>query len=323
MQNFPPTPFFDQLIDDFGIWQHTNGASIVRENGYSLASAAKALIFCLNQNKINQCEVLFSYIRNSKTQVGFSGFAKEDRSYVDTPATGEVLGQVIWCSGYSISKSYHINEMAQLVVDVSVELDKTQSMVGYAYGLLGAVYISRDLAEHYYSKLHAFFENVDEFWPWPDPILGANGGVVAYAFLRYGLISNNQDSVNIGQKILDFLEERCTYERQRGPIGTDGWLNRGASQVPLFSQIPSEAAGMIWAWIASYQSSANHNFKDHAGFWMNWFEGENIIRAKMYNPEDLRCYDSIEEWGINYNSSSESNTCFLLSKVMLDQTITI
>lgn len=323
MQDFPSTPFFDGLIDDFGIWRHTNGASIVRQNGYSLDGAAKALLLTITLNRVEQSEVLFSYLRNSKTGLNFCEYATQDRTFVEVPASGETLGQVIWTYGYGISKSFHVNEATQLVVDASVELDKTQSMHGFAYGLLGAVYISKDLADHYYASLKTFFDNIDEFWPWPEPVLGAGGGVVAYAFLRYGLIYNNQDSIILGQKILDFLEERCTYERQRGPIGADGWLNRGASHVPSYSQLPSEAAGMIWAWLASYQSSANQKFKEHAQYWMNWFEGENIIRAKMYDPEDLRCYDSIEDWGINYNSGSESNACYLLSRFMLAATITI
>lgn len=323
MQNFPLTPFFDGLIDDFGIWQHTDGANIVRDDGYSLGSAAKGLIFTLALNRIELSEVLLSYILKSKNQSLFYCFADQNKNFVQTFASAEVIGQVIWASGYSISKNFHLNDITQVIVDASVDLDRKQSMLGYAYALMGAVYVSRDFSRHYYEKLKAYFVDIDEFWPWPEPIVTSGSGIVAYAFLRYGLVCDNQEAVNMGQKILDFLEERCTFERQRGPIGSSDWLKRGANNIPAYSQFPSEASAMAWAWLASYQTTANNNFKEHAKYWMNWFEGENIIRAKMYNPDDLRCFDSIEDWGINYNSSSESNACFLLGKYMVEQGITI
>ena len=57
------TPFFDTLIDDFGIWQHTDGQAILRHEGYALDDAARGLLLCLALNRTSQAEVLFDYLR--------------------------------------------------------------------------------------------------------------------------------------------------------------------------------------------------------------------------------------------------------------------
>ena len=41
------TPFFDYLIDNFGIWQHSNGQEIYSSKGYALDDAARGLVACL------------------------------------------------------------------------------------------------------------------------------------------------------------------------------------------------------------------------------------------------------------------------------------
>src|SRR5680860_225554 len=136
-------------------------------------------------------------------------------------------------------------------------------------------------------------------------------GIVPYTFLRYGLKYHDESAIQLGRKILTFVEEKCTHNRHRGPVGNEGWLERGADIVSIFSQQPIDAAYMVWAWLAAYQISGDNHDKELSEAWMRWFEGDNVLNTKMYNPDDMRCFDGIDAIGVHKNSGAESNICFL------------
>jgi len=320
---FPSTPYFDSLIDDFGIWQHTDGTNILRQEGYSLDDAARGLILTLALERNDQSEVLLSYILKSRALNSFYGFADLDRNFIPTVASDDATGQVIWAAGYALSKNFHTDDAKLLIVNITPYLDNTKHMRGFAYALLGAIYVGKDLAEHYFRKLQALFDDTDDDWPWPESTLTYGNGIIPYAFLRYSLVYGDETAGRLGRKTLLFLEERCTYKRQRGPIGNNGWLPRGVEVAPTYSQQPIDAAYMMWAWLCAYQLSGNEADKEHSEAWMQWFDGNNVIRAKMYDSKDMRCYDGIDSWGVHYNSGAESNICLLLSKYMTQENVTI
>jgi hypothetical protein len=288
-----------------------------------LDDAARGLLLTLALGRLKQSEVLLSYIIKSRAKDGLYGFAGPDRKFIPNIASDDATGQVIWAAGYALSKNFHNNEVMRLITELTPYLDKTKYVRGYTYALLGAIYVNKELAEHYYKKLRTFFDDTDDDWPWPEPVLTYGNGIIPYAFLRYALVYGDESAVQLGRKILLFLEERCTYRRQRGPIGNDGWLPRGAEVAPTYSQQPIDAAYMVWAWLAAHQLSGSISDKEHSEAWMQWFEGNNVIRAKMYDPQDMRCFDGIDSWGVHYNSGAESNICLLLSKYMLIENVTI
>lgn len=323
MGKFPSTPYFDNLIDDFGIWQHTDENSILRGEGYALDDAARGLLLTLALDRQQQSEALFSYILKSQSKDGFYGFARQDRNFIPMVASDDATGQVMWAAGYAVSKNFHKTKARRLIANTIAYIDRMGNMRGYAYALLGAVYISEEMANRYYKKLSSFFENTEDDWPWPEVSMTYGNGIAPYAFLRYGLVYNDESAVKLGRKLLEFVEEKCTHNRQRGPIGNDGWLPRESDKVPTYSQQPIDAAYMVWAWMVAYQISGNDGDLKLSQAWMQWFEGENVAGEKMYNPDDMRAYDGIDPTCVHHNSGAESNICLLLSKYVLAEKITV
>lgn len=82
MGTFPSTPYFDSLIDDFGIWQHTDENTILHSEGYALDDAARGLLLTLALDRTEQSEVLFSYILKSQSKDGYYGFARQERNFI-------------------------------------------------------------------------------------------------------------------------------------------------------------------------------------------------------------------------------------------------
>lgn len=323
LRAFPSTTYFDNLIDDFGIWQHSDENTILYEEGYALDDATRGILLTLALGRLEQSEVLFSYILKSQTKDGYWGFANKERNFIPVLASDDAIGQVIWAAGYALSKNFHETKVRQLIESTISYIDRTENMRGFAYALLGAIYVSDDMAGRYYKKLRTFFDNTSDNWPWPEALLTYGNAIAPYAFLRYGLIYHDESAVQIGRKLLEFLEEKCTHNRQRGPIGNDGWLPRDQRNVPTYSQQPIDSAYMVWAWMVAYQISGDeHDFK-LSQTWMQWFEGDNVAHEEMYNPSDMRCYDGIDSIGVHRNSGAESNICLLLSKYVISEKTTI
>jgi hypothetical protein len=321
---FLPNLFLNDLVDDFGIWQHTDGTNILYNEGYALDDAARGLLFTLSNNDLDRSEVLFSYIIKSQSSDGFYGFANQNRQFSPIIASDDATGQVVWAAGYAVSKNFHNKKARQLIIDATSSLRSSKYVRGYAYALLGAIYSDEKLANQYYEELKSFFDKKDDDWPWPESALRYGNAIVPYAFLRYSFVYSNKIAAKTGCKILRFLEERCTHNRQRGPIGnTNGWLPQGTDKVPTYSQQPIDSAYMLWAWLASYQLSGDESERQKANDWMKWFEGDNVAKTQMYDPRNMQCFDGINPESVNFHSGAESNICFLLSKYMLDKNITI
>jgi len=320
---FPSTPYFDSLIDDFGIWQHTDENTILRGEGYALDDAARGILLTLALNRDEQSESLFSYILKSQYRDGFYGFARQERDFIPMVASDDATGQVMWAAGYALSKNFHTDQARELIANTIPYIDRMGNMRGYAYALLGSIYVDKGLASRFYKKLRMFFESTSDDWPWPETALTYGNGIAPYAFLRYGLVYHDESAVQLGRKLLDFIEDKCTHNRQRGPIGNEGWLPRDTDQVPTYSQQPIDSAYMVWAWMVAYQISNKDSDLKLSKAWMQWFEGDNVANEKMYNPDDMRCFDGIDPGGVHHNSGAESNICLLLSKYVIAEKDTV
>jgi hypothetical protein len=324
VKNPPQTVYFDSLIDDFGIWQHTDGQKILYDEGYALDDAARGLLVTLVLKRDEQSEVLWSYILKSKVKTGgLYGFSTADRQFLPQLASDDAVGQVIWAAGLAIKMGFHRKEAQLLINQLSVYLDKTEHMRGFAYALLGAIYVNHDLAIHYYDRLRLFFDGTSDEWPWPEQVVTYGNGIMPYAFLRYGIVYGDSEALRLGRQILLFIEARCTDGRSRGPIGNEGWLPKNVKVAPNYSQQPIDAAYMIWAWLAAYQASHNRNDMAMAKRWASWFDGNNVAETRMYDLHDGRCFDGIDAIGVHRHSGAESNICLLLSQYMLDNKTTI
>ena len=317
------TPFLDYLIDDFGIWQHSDGEKILVDEGYSLDDAARGLIACLALQKTNSAEVLLKYISNAHHENGFYGFATKERKFIDYPASEDATGQVVWAMGYASAHGFHEAEAKTLVKKLDTKINTLKHARGYAYTLLGTLYLDKELSSILATKLIKLFDGATDQWFWPESVITYGNGIIPYVLLRYASVIDDAATAQFALRILNFIQNKCRSDRILGPIGNEGWLRMEDALVPTFSQQPIDSAYMIWAWLAASQYFSNQEYYLRAQEWMAWFNGSNVLNAPMYNCETLEAYDGIDKKGINLHSGAESNICLLLSLYMLENKITL
>ena len=316
-------PFINSLVDDFGIRHHTDGQRWLQSTGYSLDDAARCLILCLARNDLARSEVLFNYIGRSRDGSGFYGYASADRRFNTYPASEDAKGQVVWALGYGLSKNFMVAQSREILSGVQASLLDMRHLRGHAYSLLGAIYFDLKLAAKLAGKIEGLMKSRNNEWYWPEDRLTYGNGIVPYSLLRYGLVAGNKAAARTGRQLLDFLQQCCQRDRALGPIGNDGWFQKGQARPADYSQQPVDAAYMVLAWLAAYQLDGQKSSLADAKRWLEWFEGSNIANQKMYEPGTLKCYDGINKDGINHHSGAESNICFLLAKIMYERQETV
>ncbi len=311
--------FFDSLIDDFGIWQHSDGRHVLRSSGYALDDAARGLLLCLTTDRLAEAQILFSYIIKAQKNADFFGFATSKHRFYNFPSSEDAKGEAIWSLGYAFSKNFRPAEAKKSLELTAKNLLGMKHVRGYAYSLLGFLYSDLNLALQITKRLVEIFKSTNGGWPWPEEQLTYGNAIVPYALLRSSLVLGNKQAGALGNQVLQFIEEACTHDRQLGPIGNQNWLKKGQVRAPDYSQQPIDAAYMVWAWLAAYQLDRKKIALARANRWLEWFEGNNIVQKRMYNPANLQCFDGIDDKGINYHSGAESNICFPLTQGLMQR----
>lgn len=306
------TKFFDCLITDKGIWQHTDGTKPHLDKGFALDDAARGLICCLILGKYVQAGKLFDYIKSARHKGGFYLYRTADGRFFDWPASEDSTSQCLWAMSWCAKNGFRPEEAGEIIAQISPRIRQSKSIRGEAYALLGASLFDVPWAEELAEKIVGRCQNLMDSWYWPEATATYANGIIPYSLLRYGLQTGSEAYTEVATKLLTFIDGLCRNNRHLGPIGNDGWAKQN-KPVPNFSQQPIDAAYMYWAWTAFGQLTGDAGAKQKANAWYEWFNGSNTLNSPMYDPADNKCFDGIDPSGINHDSGAESNICWLLT----------
>ena len=117
--------------------------------------------------------------------------------------------------------------------------------------------------------------DLDGDWPWPEETLTYENALLPHALIVAGVRLADVRLRSIGLHVLDWLIEVQTTRRGTfTPIGNDGWWTRGGTR-SQFDQQPIEAAAMILAAAAAYESTKDAGYVRAAEAAYGWFLGDN------------------------------------------------
>ena len=313
------TTFFDSLIDDFGIWQHTDGTQPLLKEGYALDDATRGLLLTLELGRSEQSGVLFDYIKQSFRDNLWHGFATAQRQFIMAPASEDATGQVVWAMGSAIRQNFRVAEARIIFDQAKAQLQSPHYLRGPVYALLGATDADPEWAAQLAQDILNRFNKTSRSWPWPEEYLTYGNGIIPYALLRYGAKHAQAEAFDLGLQTLSFVDKACRLHHFLGPIGNQGWYGAANPHPPVFSQQPIDAAYMVWACQAAYVTSENPHWLTSAKEWMAWFDGDNITGQAVVDYKTGKCHDGIDGPShISTNSGAESNVCYLLAKQLMD-----
>ncbi len=303
------------ITTDFGIWQHTKNDRPRRDKGYALDDATRGLLLYLLDDRIVEAKILINYIDSSYRHDDWYGFATDEGRFFRHPASEDAVGQVAWAAALAQAAGIEKDRTQTIYQRAKSHLQAPHYLRGSAYALLGATYVDPEWATQLVGIITQKFTQTTPDWPWPETALTYGNAAVPLALLRYGRIHNDENAVQLGQRILDWIDRSCRLNHPLGPVGNRGWFEAGMEHPAQFGQQPIDVAYMVWAYIAAYEVTGNDNDLDKAEDWLTWFHGNNVADAPVANRTNGHCFDGIDGPGhirVSRDSGAESRICYAL-----------
>jgi len=119
----------------------------------------------------------------------------------------------------------------------------------------------------------------------------------------------------VADELINFLLINLIYDGKPITVGFDGWWKKGEKMV-MFGQQPIDVAYMVLALLDYYKITGEEKYLEKAKFYFSWYDGNNILNLPMIR-EDGACMDGLWQNGVNPNAGAESNICYLLAAVKI------
>ena len=148
-------------------------------------------------------------------------------------------------------------------------------------------------------------------WPWPEPTLTYENGIVPRALIRAGAQLGDRPMVERGLRLLDWLVAVQTApEGHFSPIGNRGWWPRGGDKA-RYDQQPMEATALLLAAEAALEVTGDTRHRITMEWAYAWYLGRNDVRVPVALPDRGACQDGLTPAGANTNQGAESTLMWL------------
>jgi hypothetical protein len=319
------------MSDEIAIMQHAIGSRPNPDHGYCTDDVARALqVDLLHQRELGWSAVADSAWRNLRfltdafvARTGaFRNFRLVGGAWVDAPGSEDCQGRALHALGDAIATAGdpafvdaaaslferalpHADGLRALRATASVVLGCEAAMRGGERDSVAAT--MRLLAER---LLAAFEPATDDGWPWPEPILTYENGLVVRALIVAGARQRDPRMLDTGLKVLDWLITVQTAPAGHlSPIGNRWWVRGGARS--RFDQQPIEATSLLLAAEAARAAIGDQRWAGVMEWAYAWFLGRNDLGIPVADPERGASHDGLMPGGVNANQGAESTLMWL------------
>ncbi len=308
-----PRPRFDhlrRLTEGLGLYEHCRGDEPRRELGYCTDDAARALVLtCWAGDEV--ADLRDTYLGFVVDAVAPDGACHNRRNttgeWTDEPGLGDWWGRAVWGLGVAVAAGHggHSAEDA-LVRLMSRRAPDRRSM---AYAALGPASLAEQLpgsrellADALAAVSHGAAPSTD--WPWPEPRLTYDNGLLPHALISAGDALGRSDAVSLGLAQLAFL---VRVQRVGGNLSVAPVGGRGPGDTPpAFDQQPIEVASMCTAGATAYLVTGDTRWRSLVGAAAGWFLGDNDSGTTMVDLDTGAGFDGLTSTGRNPNRGAES-----------------
>jgi glycosyltransferase involved in cell wall biosynthesis len=321
------------LTDHTGILQHARFNVPDRNHGYCTDDNARALLLSVMlQNEVQEVDEVnrltciylsfIDYAYNPERRK-FRNFMNYERQWLDREGSEDSIGRTAWALGYTAAYTnvcnfhYHSSYLFEKVLG---QIDSLTHPRALSYAVLGLTHhtnvheepaVIKKLVQST-KRLYAFFDQtIHNEWLWFDDKVSYANNRIPHALIFAGICLQDEQIIERGLKILDWLIDKQFINGIFSPVGNKGWLNPEGKAA--FDQQPLEANGMIDACLAAEEYVRDGTYADQALKAFYWFTGENDCGQPLYDFATGGCRDGLHAGGVNLNQGAESTISWLMS----------
>ncbi len=314
-------PHLRVLCDDTAMLQHSHFNVPRLEDGYCVDDAGRMLPIAAHLAAASGDDSwlvttgrLLAFVRAAMLDGhgNMRNFMSWDRRWLDEPHVGDHLGRAIWGLGELVGGNGGFAEQARELLDeLAPAIVPTWPTKSLAYAALGLVAASsadarreNDL-DRIASELLTWGPSGTHGWTWCEPRLSYDNARIPEVLLRVGHRLDDQQLVEHGAAMLNWLEHVCRqgdhyrFPGHRG-ISAAGEVAGSGDEQPL------EAAAMADAHLAWLTISGDSSSSDAVARAWTWFLGNNRLGLPIVDVTSGAGYDGLGTLGVNRNCGAES-----------------
>lgn len=324
------------LTDTNGIHEFAHGTVPWHENGYCAEDVARALVavtqYEKNTGKTNALPLANIYLRYLQNSLCADGQLWNRQGRMLT--SGDSYGRVLWGLGYAAA----MHPDREIATPAAKLLERilpayNEKLGGYPIANASAIqgltaFISKfpggapqvALKDLVQQNLAHYRQHRSVSWKWFEPTMRYDTGRFPLALLLAFEATGSVECREAGLESLDFLLEVCFSPdgRQLRPVGNQGWYPQGGTPA-LFDQQPIDAASIVEACVAAARITGEKKYADCAWKAFDWFLGNNVKGAKIYDPTTGGCCDGLTVEGANRNEGGESTIMYVIARCDLEE----
>jgi len=323
------------LTDANGIHEFAHGTIPWHENGYCAEDAARALVavtdYELVTGNADACQLAKIYLRYLQDSLRDDGqlWNRQNRML----ASGDSYGRVLWGLGYAAAR-HPDKEIADPAAKLFNQIlpGCNEKLGGYpianAYALEGlTAFVGRfpdgvpqaALEKCAKQNLDGYRQHRRAGWTWFDATMTYDTGRFPLAMLLAFEATGNTECRQVGLESLDFLLKVCFSPdgKQLRPIGNHGWYPEGGTPAQ-FDQQPIDAASIVEACVVAARITGEKKYVVKARRAFEWFLGNNLKGAAVYDPVSGGCRDGLTVSGANVNEGGESTIMYVIARCKME-----
>jgi hypothetical protein len=300
-----------RLTDDTGILQHARYSLVDRDHGYTTDDNAQALLFTveaptagiegLDESGAALLDLQARYLSFvdhafDPTSGRFRAYMRFDRTWAPERSK-DADGRAIWSLGTCAARSNDAglrSATRELMHRALPSADGVTSPRAWAHTLLGLnAYLERHAddagplalqAELAGRLRHHFERHMQPNWPWPEECLTYDNARLPQALIASGRALGDARMVDLGLRVVEWLDDVQTERGLFAPIGDDGWFPLGGEN-SRFDRQPLEASGPLEACRDAIDAGGGQEWLAAAQRALRWFLGGNTLGTAVRDEE--------------------------------------
>lgn len=320
------------------------------DSGYTLDDNARALIAMCQHYRLTKATLdlfyikvyanfVISCIRHDGTILNYVDKHTRFTDQNKYENLEDACGRALWSLGYLLSvtqffpKEYlSIEHKALFAVDQIMEsIASLSSPRAMSFAIKGLYYYNMNsqkdpeavrLVEKFADQLEAMYcSEAHGSWKWFEGYLTYANSVLPQALLMAYSLTGNTSYREIARESFDFLLSKLIKNDSARVISNRGWLMRDKEVSTDFigGEQPIDVAYTVRALHYFHKIFPESGYDEKIKIVFNWFMGANALNQIVYNPCTGGCYDGLEQHHVNLNQGAESTICYLLARLMLEE----
>jgi glycosyltransferase involved in cell wall biosynthesis len=325
-----------RLTDDTGVIQHAVFRTPDRQYGYSTDDIGRALVVAMlhsqqfgGRESQPLAERYLAFLRHAQREDGlFHNYMDYGRRFTDDVGSEDTQGIALWGLGTAVQlgQDEEFRAVARTIFERALTTPPPTAAMAIAYYICGlcafldryegATRVRERLREMEDALVALHAAHRRDGWQWFGDTITYGAAKPCHALLLASGITGSSVHRTVGLETLDFLTSVQLQDGRFEPIGNNGWYPQGGERA-IFDQQPIDAAYLVEAYLAAFDSTGGEQYLENALTAFEWFLGRNRNGVPMYDFTDGSCLDGLTPEGGNLNRGAESTICCLLALLTL------